>query len=105
MDVLRQRGFRPRLTRTSGYGGSAMIVDYAPATGLLLLEADDFKRFKLRLSGSAASPKIDGVVFLDENNALIGVHLPPTLLGTQATPEWRAGYQAMIDYATQNGWI
>lgn len=82
-----------------------MIVDYAPATGLALLEAEDFKRFKLRLSGAAARPAIEGVVFLDDDNALIGVDLPPSLSGAPATLDWRAGYQAMIDYAAKKGWI
>jgi hypothetical protein len=82
-----------------------MIVDYTPAVGLSLLEADDFKRFKLRLSRCDADPVIDGVVFFGRDDALISVDVPPSLPGAPATPEWRALYRAMIDYAATKGWI
>ena len=82
-----------------------MIVDYTPATGLRLLEAEDLKRFKLHVAGTLARPTIDGVVFVDDENALIGAQLPPSLPGAPTTPEWRAGYQAMIDFAARKGWI
>lgn len=82
-----------------------MIVDYTPAAGLRLLEAEDLKRFKLRLAGSAVRPEIDGVAFVDDENALIRAQLPPSLPGAPTSAEWRAGYQAMIDYAAKKGWI
>ena len=82
-----------------------MIIDYTPAVGLSLLEADDFQRFKLQLSGCDADPTVDGVVFIDRDNALISIEAPPALPGAPTTPEWRAGYQAMIDYAAKKGWI
>ena len=82
-----------------------MIIDYAPGTGLRLLEADDLKRFKLRLPVNVIRPEIAGLVFVDDDNALIGVDLPPSLPGAPTTPEWRASYQAMIDYAATKGWI
>lgn len=82
-----------------------MILDYAPATGLRLLEAQDLKRFKLRLAGDLVRPPIDGVAFVDDENALIAARLPPSLPGAPTTPEWRADYQAMVDYAAKKGWI
>jgi hypothetical protein len=82
-----------------------MILDYAPTTGLSLFEVDDFKRFKLRVTGSVVRPVIGGVAFVDDDNALIDVDLPPSLPGAPAAREWRAGYQAMIDYAAKKGWI
>jgi hypothetical protein len=82
-----------------------MIVDYTPASGLRLLEAEDLKRFKLRLAGGVARPEIDGVAFVDDENALIQAQLPPSLPGAPTTAEWRAGYQVMIDYAAKKGWI
>jgi hypothetical protein len=82
-----------------------MIVDYAPARGLRLLEAEDFKGFKLRLAGETARPTIDGVAFVDDENALVGAQLPPSLPGAPTTSEWRAGYRAMVDYAAKKGWI
>ncbi|MFH1793048.1 MAG: hypothetical protein ABIK36_10545 [Pseudomonadota bacterium] len=82
-----------------------MIVDYAPSKGLSLLEADDFKGFKLCLAGDEARPAISGVSFVDDANVLIGVDLVPTLPGAPGTGEWLAGYRAMVDYAAKKGWI
>ena len=82
-----------------------MIVDYTPDTGLSLVEPDDFKGFKLRLSGPEMRPAIPGVTFVDDGNVLIGVELVPGLPGAPATAGWRAGYQAMVDYAAKKGWI
>ena len=83
-----------------------MIVDHSPSTGTRLLEAEDFKGFKLRLSGAAETrPSIDGVRFVDDGNVLIGVDLVPALPGAPDTAEWRGGYQAMIAYAAGKGWI
>ncbi len=48
-----------------------MIVDYSPTTGLRLLEAEDLKRFKLRLAANVPRPEIEGVSFVDDKNALI----------------------------------
>lgn len=82
-----------------------MIVDYAPSKGLSLLEADDFKGFKLRIAGSETRPAIGGVTFVDDANVLIGVDLVPTLPGAPGTGQWLAGYRAMVAYAAKKGWI
>ncbi|MFN3549975.1 MAG: hypothetical protein ACK4U0_21025 [Mesorhizobium sp.] len=83
-----------------------MIVDHSPATGLRLLEAENFKGFRLRLSGSVESrPLIAGVRFVDDGNVLIGVDLVPHLPGAPDTAEWRKGYEAMVAYAAGKGWI
>lgn len=82
-----------------------MIVDYSPSGGLSLVEAEDFKGFKLRIAGAETRPAIDGVTFVDDGNVLIGVDRVPALPGAPATAEWRAGYQAMVDYAAKKGWI
>lgn len=82
-----------------------MIVDYARSNGLSLLEADDFKGFKLRLAGGETRPAISGVIFVDDANVLIGVDLVPTLPGAPRTAEWMAGYRAMVDYAAKKGWV
>lgn len=83
-----------------------MIVEHSPATGLRLLEAGDFKGFKLRLSGSVESrPAIDGVRFVDDGNVLIGIDLVPGLPGAPDTAEWRKAYEAMVAYAAGKGWI
>jgi hypothetical protein len=82
-----------------------MIVDYTPGAGLSLVEPDDFKGFKLRAAGSEMRPAIPGVSFVDDGNVLIGIDTVRVLPGAPATPEWRAGFQSMIDYAARKGWI
>lgn len=83
-----------------------MIVDHSPETGLRLLEAGDFKGFKLRLSGHAGPrPAIDGIRFVDDGNVLIGIDLVPALPGAPETDEWRAAYRGMVAYAAGKGWV
>jgi len=82
-----------------------MIIDHSRQDGLRLLEAEDLKRFKLRLQGGELRPTLGGVTFVDDDNALIDVALAPSLPGAPTSPDWRAGYQAMIDYAASKGWI
>lgn len=82
-----------------------MIVDYTPGIGLALVEPDDFKGFKLRIAGSEIRPAMPGVSFVDDGNVLIGIDAVRALPGVPDTPEWRAGYQAMVDYAARKGWI
>ena len=58
-----------------------MIVDYKPSEGLSLVDAHDFKGFKLRLGGPVVRPEIDGVVFVDDDNVLIAIETAPSLPG------------------------
>lgn len=83
-----------------------MIVDYQPASGLSLLEAQDFKGFKLRLRDTdERRPSIEGVTFVDDGNVLIGVDLVPALPGAPDDEAWLTGYRRMIDYAASKGWM
>jgi hypothetical protein len=82
-----------------------MIVDYTPGAGLALVEAHDFKGFKLRIAGAETRPAIPDVSFVDDSNVLIGIEAVRRLPGAPDTPEWRAGYQAMVGYAARKGWI
>lgn len=83
-----------------------MIVDYSPADGLRLIEAEDFKGFKLRLREIAeARPSIEDITFVDAGNVLIGVEVVPMLPGAPANADWLSGYRKMIDYAATKGWI
>jgi hypothetical protein len=83
-----------------------MIVDFHPVSGLSLVEAHDFKGFKLRLRETAEPrPAIDGVVFVDDANVLIEVDAVPRLTGSPDDEAWLAGYRQMIDYAASKGWI
>ena len=82
-----------------------MIVDYTPGAGLSLVEPDDFKGFKLRIAGAEMRPAMRDVSFVDDGNVLIGIDAVRALPGAPDTPEWRAAYQAMVDYAARKGWI
>jgi hypothetical protein len=82
-----------------------MILDHTEPLGLRLLEADDFRRFRLRLSGARRNPALAGVTFLADGDALIDAALPPTLPGAPQSEDWRAGYRDMIAYAATKGWL
>jgi hypothetical protein len=83
-----------------------MIVDFSPSGGLRLVEPDDFKSFKLRLRGtSEARPEIPSVTFVDDANVQIAVDAVASLPGAPSTPEWKTGFDRMIDHAADKGWI
>lgn len=83
-----------------------MIVDYSPKEGLQLLEAEDFKGFKLRLRGvDTLRPEISGITFVDDGNVLIGVDAVPALQGAPSDAAWLSAYRKMIDYAASKGWV
>lgn len=81
-----------------------MIIDHANGS-TRLIEADDFKGFKLRIAGGEVRPAIAGVTWADDGNVLIGIDAVKALPGAPDTPEWNAGFQAMVDYAAKKGWI
>jgi hypothetical protein len=73
-----------------------------------LLEADDFKAFKVVVRGGGpalaeqAAPL--GVAKVDEH-AWVRVDALRELAGSAATPEWEASLQGMLDYARSKGWV
>jgi hypothetical protein len=84
-----------------------MIVQYSSQGGLALAEAEDFRNFKVLLRGSFPSmrPAIEGVTFVDDNNALVGIDVVPGLPGAPAEAAWFAGYEKMVEAAAKYGWI
>lgn len=83
-----------------------MIVDYSPATGLTLAEPDDFNGFKLRLrQTSERRPKLPGIIFVDDGNALVAIETVNGLAGAPASEAWAAGFGRMVDHAATRGWI
>jgi len=84
-----------------------MIVEYTSGDGLRLVDPEDFKKFKVVLRGplDAAQPDIDGVKFVDDANALVGIELVPGLPGAPAGEDWHAGYAKMLEAAAKYGWI
>ena len=84
-----------------------MIVEYSAAAGLRLREPDDFRKFKvvLRAPLSTSRPLIDGVTFVDEENALVRISVVPSLPGVPDDAAWREGYDKMVGAARNHGWI
>lgn len=84
-----------------------MIVEYSSRDGLALAEAEDFRKFKVLLRGSFPSmrPAIEGVTFVDNDNALVGIDVVPALSGVPADAAWLAGYNKMVEAAAKYGWI
>jgi hypothetical protein len=84
-----------------------VIVEYSAAGGLRLREPDDFHKFKivLRAPLSTSRPLIDGVMFIDEENALVRISIVPSLPGAPGDAAWREGYDKMVGAARKQGWI
>jgi hypothetical protein len=84
-----------------------MIVEYSPESGACLVDAFDFRRFKLVLKGELAvgSPTSEGITLVDDDNALVPVDLVPALPGRPDAAAWESGYATMIASAQKHGWI
>src|SRR5262249_10885069 len=84
-----------------------MIVEYSPESGLCLVDAFDFRRFKLVLRGElgVGSAASKGINLIDDDNALIPIELVPTLPGRPKEKTWESGYAKMIAKAAEHGWI
>ncbi|MBB3018134.1 hypothetical protein FHR70_001174 [Microvirga lupini] len=83
-----------------------MIVHYSSSRGLTLQDAEDFRSFKIVLSClSDRHPQVRELIFVDHDNALIGIDIIPTLPGAPTVPTWRADYGSMISTAAPFGWV
>ena len=84
-----------------------MIIEYSTAGGLRLREPNDFHKFKVVLRAPLATsrPLIDGVTFVDEDNALVRINVVPSLPGAPDDAVWREGYDKMVEAARNHGWI
>lgn len=83
-----------------------MIIEYVPGKGLALVEADDFKSFKLRLRDTPERrPVLPGIAFVDDVNVLIDIEAATRLPGASDTDAWRSGFGKMVVYAATKGWI
>jgi hypothetical protein len=83
-----------------------MIVHYSSDKDLTLQEVEDFCRFKIVLGGRAEQrPQVPELTFVDDDNALIGIDVVPTLPGAPTEPAWRAEYERMISTAAKFGWV
>ena len=68
-----------------------------------LTEPLNFRKFKLTLNGQTAARS--GIVFVDDNNALVPIDLVPTLPGRPEDGTWNAAYADMVAKARDHGWI
>src|SRR5215467_3216920 len=85
-----------------------MIVEVDLSEGVAsttLLEADDFKAFKVVVrGGGTALSTADAVAKVDEH-AWVSVDALRELAGAAATPEWEASLEGMLGYARSKGWV
>jgi hypothetical protein len=73
-----------------------------------LLEADDFKAFKVVVRGDGPSlgerSVAAGVARVDEH-AWVRLEALRELAGPAATAEWLASLEGMLEYARSKGWV
>ncbi|MCB1474758.1 MAG: hypothetical protein H6883_10905 [Rhodobiaceae bacterium] len=81
-----------------------MIVEIQSHYVATLIEADDFKRFKVTFKGQRCAPP-NGIVLIDADNALVERELVQTLAAGAVGDEWLAGFEQMIEAAGKYGWI
>jgi hypothetical protein len=84
-----------------------MIVEYSNRDGLRLTDPEDFRKFKVLLKGAFGTtrPYIDGLIFVDDDNALVGLEVVPAMAGTAASVQWRTRFDEMVAAAAKHGWI
>ncbi|WP_144862890.1 hypothetical protein [Mesorhizobium sp. J18] len=71
-----------------------------------MIEADDFKRFSLRLRGvSGERPEITNIVFVNDDEVLVGIDGICSIPGAPQTEEWLARFRKMVEYAASKGWV
>lgn len=83
-----------------------MILEYKPDAAPQLLEADDFKAFKLVLNGYPAgqSPAIEGVRYIEDQHAFVARQQVLQAAASQ-DPAWHAAFAAMVEKAAKYGWV
>jgi len=96
---------------TASRGCKRMIVELDLSGGAAratLLEAGDFKAFKVVVRGDSASlaerSAAVGIARVDEH-AWVRVDALRELAGPAATPEWEASLQGMLEFARSKGWV
>lgn len=84
-----------------------MILEFNNDSGLSVSEPDDFKAFKLRISGCAPGdkPVIEGVRYLPDEHAYIDQTQVIQAVGAHANADWHAGFMAMLEAASKYGWV
>ena len=74
----------------------------------VLLDADDFRHFSVRLVGSGAAEALQAGGtgrLIGNSEALVSVHAVRRLADREADPAWTEGFAAMLRYAQQHGWL
>lgn len=84
-----------------------MIIECFDGGVVRLTEPLDFRNFKLVLH-TDAHPETQGwkgITLLDDRDALVSIHLVPTLAGRPDEASWDQRYAEMVTKARQHGWI
>ncbi|ADR60074.1 MULTISPECIES: hypothetical protein [Pseudomonas] len=84
-----------------------MIFSCKPDTAPQLLDAEDFKAFKLAFDGYVVGqkPVLDGVRYLPDDHAFVSQRQVIRAAGQQATLAWREAFAAMVSSAAKYGWV
>jgi hypothetical protein len=84
-----------------------MIIEYSAIDGVKLLEAYDFRKFKVVMRGLDAGqpPSVSGISFVGVTDAVVEIDLVRSLRGVPDEAEWRSGYEKMLTAARASGWI
>jgi hypothetical protein len=84
-----------------------MIVECTSEGDACLAEPLDFRNFKLVLKGGCGTrpAAIEGITFVDDDNALVAIDLVSALPGRPDDAAWKAAYADMIERARKHGWI
>jgi 2-(1,2-epoxy-1,2-dihydrophenyl)acetyl-CoA isomerase len=84
-----------------------MILEYKPDSASQLLEADDFKAFKLVLNGypQGHTPALQGVRYIEEQHAFVAQQQVIQAAGSHASAAWREAFAAMVEKAAKYGWV
>jgi hypothetical protein len=84
-----------------------MIVECSLEGGIRLTEPFDFRKFKLVLRGEASADTRpwNGITFVDDRDALVSIHLVPTLSGRPDDESWEAAFAEMVVKARAHGWV
>ena len=75
---------------------------------VVLLEADDFHRFSVRLVGDGAAEALRASGtgrLISTSEAFVSVDAVRKLAGRETDESWDEGFSAMLRYAQSHGWL
>ncbi len=85
-----------------------MIVQVKDAGEVMLLEADDFKHFSVRLVGPGAAGALAETGtgrLINDSEARVSVAAVRRLADRDSDVSWNEGFVGMLRYADSRGWL